>query len=728
MPSQLLKLAEPRALPVRLLPLNVAQSHLGYNYFSPPPMSMLGTLSLWGCEDGLYTDPCLYVSPHPGLYLCLSSPGSVLPAAAAVTPFAPALSSSSRSITPAATSLASSNRTSAARTGLSDTVCTAPSSSFSPEECQDDGFTLVTRTKRDRRRPPVPAQGNAPSSANRPSHPFRASRPSVGVSRVQRSHAAFPAFRVPTQEGFGTSYDSVAALEEEHSHLHMQNVIWRDGDTVLLPQDEDTYNTLHAVASDQGAFLAITELLPDSQLTKGIVIRYPLRMPPSLLRRHPQVEEATRCVTPQDKEETKQVLVSVRGPLPTQIDFRNWGVLYLHPYTPEPLRCFRYQRFGHHQANYSRPSVCGICSGRHETRQCLTRYKAKQVVTNKCPNCGEGHHALNPACPARQRRVVQGRVRQVQWVLDQQRATMSPAPPGTFVWGQQRSPPPPRQHRSAANPTRLSSSGANCLTVSVLPAPSTISERCKPFRFCLASSCSSSGIHRFEQNRGEGDTAGRRTHSSTPPGTSATSSLSQSESTSSFSSSHPEGNPPTSSPAHLRICQWNCRGFRRQLSSLLEVAQNDMVDIFMLQETWLSEKSTISFPGYRAFHRLRGRSAASGLLVLSRLPLDCREVPNPVSCGENIEVQAVSLHLPCITLLLYNVYRSPQASLDMHDLFQLAASDIVLAVGDFNAHHPWLLSPRPPNAAGRHLFTCHSDYGTFQLANDVQCPIHILGG
>ncbi|XP_045116126.1 uncharacterized protein LOC123507382 [Portunus trituberculatus] len=366
---------------------------------------------------------------------------AVLPAAAAIPSSAPASSFSPRSVAPAAPPLASTDRPFPARTDLSDTVCTAPSPSSSPEECQNDGFTLVTRTKRDRRRPPLPAQENAPPSANRSSLLPRAARPSVGVSRAQRSQANFPAFRVPAQEGFGTSYDAVAALEEEYSHLHMQNIIGRDGSTVLLPQDEDTYNTLHTIASDQEAFLDIMELSPDSQLTKGIVMGYPLRMPPFLLRHHPQVEEATRCVTPRDREETRQVLVSVRGPLPTQIDLGNWGVFYLRPYTPEPLRCYRCQRFGHHQANCSRPSVCGICSGLHETRQCLTRYKVKQVVTHKCPNCGQGHHAWNTAFPARQQRVVQGRVRQVQWVQDQQRAAMTPAPPGTFVWGQQRSIP-----------------------------------------------------------------------------------------------------------------------------------------------------------------------------------------------------------------------------------------------------------------------------------------------
>ncbi|MPC58152.1 hypothetical protein E2C01_052147 [Portunus trituberculatus] len=212
-------------------------------------------------------------------------PHAVLPAAAAVPPSAPVPSFSSRSVAPAATPLASSDRPSAARTGLSDTFCPAPSSSSSPEECQNDGFTLRS-----------------------PSPPPSAARPSVGVSRAQRSQANFPTFRVPPQEGFGTSYDVVAALKEDYSHLHMQNIIGRDGSTVLLPQDEDTCKTLQAIASEKGAFLDITEL----------------------------------------------------------------------SFTRQPA----------HEAHY-----------------------------------------------------YGGRVRQVQWVQDQQRAAITPASPGTFVWGQQRSIP-----------------------------------------------------------------------------------------------------------------------------------------------------------------------------------------------------------------------------------------------------------------------------------------------
>ena len=215
----------------------------------------------------------------------------------------------------------------------------------------------------------------------------------------------------------------------------MKNVIRRDDSSVLLPKDEYTYLTLDAQTSNSAPALKLIKFDSKTQLTKGVVMGYPLRMPLALLQRLPQVEEAMRCITPRLKEETRQVIVTVRGTLSPNLDMGNWEVFYLRPYTPEPLRCFRCQQFGHHQNNCSCTPACGICSRKHVIQQCLDEYKTKHEVTHKCPNGWEGHHAWNHSCPARLQRVTQGRERQVSWVQDQQRTAMIPGPLGTFIWG-----------------------------------------------------------------------------------------------------------------------------------------------------------------------------------------------------------------------------------------------------------------------------------------------------
>lgn len=148
----------------------------------------------------------------------------------------------------------------------------------------------------------------------------------VGVSRHSQLLCAFPAFLVPIQEGFTTSYDAVAVLEEEHPTPRVRNVIGKDESSVLLPQDEATYEILNVIASDGLPTLKIVKLEPQAQATKGVVMGYPFRMPVSLLQRHPQVEEAIRCITARTQEKTRQVIVTIRGSLPHQIDLGNWRV------------------------------------------------------------------------------------------------------------------------------------------------------------------------------------------------------------------------------------------------------------------------------------------------------------------------------------------------------------------------------------------------------------------
>ncbi|XP_050691174.1 uncharacterized protein LOC126982938 [Eriocheir sinensis] len=132
-----------------------------------------------------------------------------------------------------------------------------------------------------------------------------------------------------------------------------------------------------------------------------------------------------------------QVFITVAGPLPGSLDLGSWGLFYTRPYSKEPLRCYNCQQFGHHRARCSRPPVCGICSARHDTERCLTKYKASQEITSKCPNCHQEHHVWNKNCTNRRALVDRQRIVQQRWVV-----THRPAPPGTFRWGSQLPPAP----------------------------------------------------------------------------------------------------------------------------------------------------------------------------------------------------------------------------------------------------------------------------------------------
>ena len=91
----------------------------------------------------------------------------------------------------------------------------------------------------------------------------------------------------------------------------------------FFPKDEYTYLILDVLTTDSAPVLKLLKLDPKTQLTKGIIIGYPLRMPLALLQRLPQVKETTRCVTPRLKEETQQVTLTIRGSLPPHLNLGN---------------------------------------------------------------------------------------------------------------------------------------------------------------------------------------------------------------------------------------------------------------------------------------------------------------------------------------------------------------------------------------------------------------------
>ena len=101
-------------------------------------------------------------------------------------------------------------------------------------------------------------------------------------------------------------------------------------------------------------------------------------------------------------------------------------------------------------------------------------------------------------------------------------------------------------------------------------------------------------------------------------------------------------------------------------------------------------------------------------------------VSRPVSCGEDVQVQAVKLHLQGLELLVYNVYRKQRADLDLGELLTLAATSSVLVGGDFNAHHPLLGSRSRTNEAGRHIASLLDDIEGIKLLNSGE-PTHLQG-
>ena len=111
----------------------------------------------------------------------------------------------------------------------------------------------------------------------------------------------------------------------------------------------------------------------------------------------PNIKHAKRCVT-KDGSPTTQVKVTFVGPVPEVVHSRLFGTYPTHPWVPQPMWCYKCQKFGHHQSNCYRQDTCGVCSGKHSTEDCTTKHKTGHLTTEKCPNCQGTHHAWNKPC------------------------------------------------------------------------------------------------------------------------------------------------------------------------------------------------------------------------------------------------------------------------------------------------------------------------------------------
>ncbi|MPC49109.1 hypothetical protein E2C01_042903 [Portunus trituberculatus] len=173
--------------------------------------------------------------------------------------------------------------------------------------------------------------------------------------------------------------------------------------------------------------------------------------------------------------------------------------------------------------------------------------------------------------------------------------------------------------------------------------------------------------------------------------------------------------------------QWNIQGPKRKHHLLQEAAKGDLVDVFLLQETLVTENRPLKLKGYICYNTpvVAGGAQGCSILVNSRIPSTL--VPDPAFCGEGVEFMAVTLTLQNISLHVYNIYKSRDCRLNLEEVFEQASITPTFIGGDFNCHHPILHSPQTPNRDGRHLATAILQAPGVQLLNSEE-PTHKHGG
>ena len=263
------------------------------------------------------------------------------------------------------------------------------------------------------------------------------------------SHSRLTHFKVPAKpEGFDNAYQLVRALEM-HRKLRLSIRVARDQGMIIVPKDHATLKFLREIRElKDGRKVSLSPLTPEDKRSKMVLLGFPVSYDVELITSHPQVVEASRMTV--GKTPTRQVLVTLKGAPTTTLDLGNWGTFKLRTFVPEPLRCFKCQKYGHHQANCTAKPKCGVCSKAHNTEVCLTAHREKKETTAKCPNCAKRHHAWSLTCSVRKQAALK------RQEVAEKRPDFIPAPPGTYVWGRKKSekaPQPPKRKEAAPQPT-----------------------------------------------------------------------------------------------------------------------------------------------------------------------------------------------------------------------------------------------------------------------------------
>lgn len=106
------------------------------------------------------------------------------------------------------------------------------------------------------------------------------------------------------------------------------------------------------------------------------------------------VVHARRMKTRRDGKliDTNTVILTFDSCRPPKSVKAGYLLLKVAPYVPNPLRCFKCQRFGHGQTNCHKKAVCPRCGNtNHEEKDC--------TASPKCPNCQGEHTAFSKECP-----------------------------------------------------------------------------------------------------------------------------------------------------------------------------------------------------------------------------------------------------------------------------------------------------------------------------------------
>lgn len=196
--------------------------------------------------------------------------------------------------------------------------------------------------------------------------------------------------------------------------------------TVLIEANEEHVAALLALGSLGDQVKVTVQRHPTLNAVRGVIkcrVLQGLTDAEILQELHPQGVTEVRCLTKTGAELSRpfSYLLIFSSPSPPN-NMEILGEKYrVHPFYPNPYRCFACNRYGHGQPCKNQP-ICPRCATSHEGdfKEC----KAPE----KCAACGKGHDVRSTECPVflRERHVLRYSIRNRIPLAEARRAVLTP--------------------------------------------------------------------------------------------------------------------------------------------------------------------------------------------------------------------------------------------------------------------------------------------------------------
>lgn len=143
---------------------------------------------------------------------------------------------------------------------------------------------------------------------------------------------------------------------------------------IIVPKDQATLTFLRETDKlTYGWKVSLLALIQEDRKVKMVLLVFLVICGPDVITSHPKILGDSRLT--KGKNQTSQVLVTVKGALVRSLDLGNWFSYTLKTYVPDPLQCFTCQKYRHHQATCLTRPKFGVCSKTHNTGVCLKAHK-----------------------------------------------------------------------------------------------------------------------------------------------------------------------------------------------------------------------------------------------------------------------------------------------------------------------------------------------------------------